>query len=627
MHARVLRLAAMLCALALPARSEAVHASPSATPAWTALVALGEAPAGREAAATIYDPLRRRLIVFGGAGPVDRLDDVRALSLESGTWEQIAPSGPWPAARSGHVAVYDPVQDRMIVHGGFDGADILDDTWALNLTGPPSWTKLFPAGVTPPARSGASACWDTKRNQMVLFGGWDGTLPSHDMFTLSFDPTPTWTKVIQGGLDLSARLAHAAVYDPVRDRMLVFGGTTVTLHYPDLFAISLASPLSGWTWLGNAPHTRYGHAMLFDPVRDRLLVFGGFLNHDAEPTDEVWSFPLQGTPMLWNEVFTLGPWPQGRALCSLVHDLATDRWVMFGGTYAQADLWQLDWGAVTAPAVTCPGEHVWSAGDDVVSFTVENRLATPQTYDYVLHDGRGWPGLPLAGSVAFAASETLTVDVAVPVPDTAAAGRNPLRVAFALAGSPHVAAACSLNVHDATTPIRVSLVRAEAAPDRVTLAWFDPANARAAAVERQAGNDGWAPHGEARGDGAGMLRYEDAAVRPGGRFGYRLAMSTAAGLVRSDPVWVDVPRADALALAAGSPASGRLRLSLRLPDAGAATVDVMDVAGRRVASHALGAPGAGRHDVTLPAPPAPGIYLLALRHAGASVTTRVVVTR
>ena len=33
--------------------------------------------------------------------------------------------------REGHSAVYDPVRDRMIVFGGRDGSAYLDDVWLL----------------------------------------------------------------------------------------------------------------------------------------------------------------------------------------------------------------------------------------------------------------------------------------------------------------------------------------------------------------------------------------------------------------------------------------------------------------------------------------------------------------
>jgi hypothetical protein len=45
-----------------------------------------------------------------------------------GSWSEFA-----PPTRAGHTAIYDPVRDRMIVFGGI-GDTSLNDTWALSLS-------------------------------------------------------------------------------------------------------------------------------------------------------------------------------------------------------------------------------------------------------------------------------------------------------------------------------------------------------------------------------------------------------------------------------------------------------------------------------------------------------------
>ena len=62
------------------------------------------------------------------------------------------PSGTPPSARDGHTAIYDPVRDRMVVFGGDDGA-LRNDVWALTLSGSPAWSALAPVGTPPSARS------------------------------------------------------------------------------------------------------------------------------------------------------------------------------------------------------------------------------------------------------------------------------------------------------------------------------------------------------------------------------------------------------------------------------------------------------------------------------------------
>src|SRR5262245_5935623 len=125
------------------------------TPSWTALTVVGmqpNAPFGRQSQSAIYDPVRDRMIVFGGLG-VNFWNDVWAFSLATHTWTQLMPSGLPPAARQGHTAIYDPIRDRMIVFGGaIQGNTDKNDVWALSLGASPAWTQLTPSGTPPIAR-------------------------------------------------------------------------------------------------------------------------------------------------------------------------------------------------------------------------------------------------------------------------------------------------------------------------------------------------------------------------------------------------------------------------------------------------------------------------------------------
>ena len=70
-------------------------------------------------------------------------------------------------------------------------------------------------------------------------------------------------------------------------------------------------------------------------------------------------------------------------------------------------------------------------------------------------------------------------------------------------------------------------------------------------------------------------------------------------------------------------------MAFSLPDAGAASLGVFDLAGRRVIARDVGALGGGSHVVlfeeggTL----APGVYLLRLTRGSRTLTTRAVIVR
>jgi trimeric autotransporter adhesin len=81
-----------------------------------------------------------------------------------------------------------------------------------------------------------------------------------------------------------------------------------------------------------------------------------------------------------------------------------------------------------------------------------------------------------------------------------------------------------------------------------------------------------------------------------------------------------------LALAARpNPVAGPLQVWLTLPSRDRATLELLDVAGRRVARREVGALGPGSHLVTLAAPPRAGLYFLRLAQGSRVLRTRVAV--
>jgi hypothetical protein len=111
----------------------------------------------------------------------------------------------------------------MVVLGGYSSS-YLNDVWALSLAGTPVWTQLTPSGTPPIARIFHSAIYDPVRDRMVVFGGYSGSYLLNDVWALSLAGTPAWTQLIPSGTPPTTRDLHSAIYDPVRDRMLVFGG-------------------------------------------------------------------------------------------------------------------------------------------------------------------------------------------------------------------------------------------------------------------------------------------------------------------------------------------------------------------------------------------------------------------
>ena len=76
-------------------------------------------------------PQRRLGAVAGGHAGLDAADARRHAAERA----------------AGHSAIYDPVRDRMVVFGGSAvRASNFNDVWALSLAGTPAWTQLTPIG-------------------------------------------------------------------------------------------------------------------------------------------------------------------------------------------------------------------------------------------------------------------------------------------------------------------------------------------------------------------------------------------------------------------------------------------------------------------------------------------------
>jgi hypothetical protein len=177
---------------------------------------------------------------------------------------------------------------------------------------------------------------------------------------------------------------------------------------------------------------------------------------------------------------------------------------------------------------------------------------------------------------------------------------------------------------DQPTAALVSLMRADAAPDRVSLAWYasEPIEA---AIERRVDGGEWQVLAARRSDGAGRIAYEDLDVSPGHRYGYRLRVTADGVTLVAGETSVEVPATAILRLTGFVPNPGRgaVGIGFSLAGRGPATLEVFDVAGRRVRALEVGALGPGPHVVPLVSHDLPsGVYLLRLTQGGRSEISR-----
>jgi hypothetical protein len=185
-------------------------------------------PSSRKSLVQVYDYHRDRIVAFGGmdgrfvygttyegtpvwndldgsivyANPMS-VDDPRYIE-----WEKIS-TGSSPAPRWGHSMVYDGQNQRVVLFGGFDANHHpLNDMWVYE---DGSWTEItaYTDTQVPQPRGGAGMiffggtayergmpfyCLDNEHNDIVLFGGTDGTRFFNDTWVYS-DEENRWILV------------------------------------------------------------------------------------------------------------------------------------------------------------------------------------------------------------------------------------------------------------------------------------------------------------------------------------------------------------------------------------------------------------------------------------------------
>jgi outer membrane protein assembly factor BamB len=313
---------------------------------WILLEASGPQPPGRRLHTVVHDELNDRLIMFGGFDGALR-NDTWALSLSGEpTWSQIVAPGP-PAPRGGHAAIFDPVGRRMIVFGGYDETGPRsNEVWSLDLDGPPVWTQLFPLGVAPAARSGGRLVYDGTRGRALLVCGYSTQFLS-DVWALSLVGPPAWTAITPAGTPPAPREGHTVVLDPALDRLVLFGGYDDDLQYSDTWFLNLGgAPAWQSASLANPPVPRWGHFATYITDTGRMLVHGGW---DGGYLSSTHMLRLDASPG-WEPVVPTGPKAPPRHTFASAYDPAGNRMVVFGGSdyfEYQGDVWELSLAQLT----------------------------------------------------------------------------------------------------------------------------------------------------------------------------------------------------------------------------------------------------------------------------------------
>ncbi len=240
---------------------------------WTQ-VAIGAGPAGRSDAGFVYDSARTRMVLYGGnagGGPFGGPSNDETWAWDGQTWTQLQPTNT-PGGLALHGMAYDPLRDRVVVYGGLDNNAFpiaKNETWEFDGT---NWTQAMPS-VDPGPREHPAMCWDPVNGRVLLFGGIDPQIGGFSD-TWSYDGT-NWTRLTTMGAP-APRSRAEMVFDTARGVAVLQGGTDPMNG--NVFDETWEFDGTNWTLVASGMDVPADHqqfSMAYDARRGNIVLFGG----------------------------------------------------------------------------------------------------------------------------------------------------------------------------------------------------------------------------------------------------------------------------------------------------------------------------------------------------------------
>jgi len=281
-------------------------------------------PSAREGPMVAYDPVSRKVVLFGGLDSTNYLNDT--WTFDGANWTQVTTPVAPPVRVVGAMA-YDAASRKLVLFGGYNG-HFLGDTWLWD-GATSTWTQATPQHSPKPA-TGPMAFSDPLVGHVDVYGGFDGRF--YDLDTWRWTGT-TWRHLNPTNIP-SARSAAVATLDLATKSVVLFDG------------LGDVNPYNTWTWDGTdwtqqsptvQPPSRYFAGSAFEPHLGVVVVFGG--GEGGVDLNDTWLW----TGSQWRSA-TVGSSPPAREAFGMVYDRPIGHIVIFGGRSGSSllnDTWEL----------------------------------------------------------------------------------------------------------------------------------------------------------------------------------------------------------------------------------------------------------------------------------------------
>ena len=237
------------------------------------------------------------MIIFGGRHLQRTLSNIYSLDFTTLTWSKIEPLGNPPPARDSHTAIIYNNTD-MIIFGGNGSSNKLNDLWDFNLD-EKKWTKIITEGPIPSARDGHLTSLIYNKYMMIYAGLNDKDEVSYDIFLLDIE-NKKWIECdIEGNISSNNDGQSCC---QVNDTIYLFGGQgpgddeysndLFTLEFEIKDNVKPKAIISGVEISSSLrPKERASQSCV--AYKDQFLIISGGEGKKKEPLNDVWIFDLK----------------------------------------------------------------------------------------------------------------------------------------------------------------------------------------------------------------------------------------------------------------------------------------------------------------------------------------------
>jgi hypothetical protein len=348
----------------MPSITPVAHPLANATPAvgWSELNSSGPTPPAQSGSVIAFDPLLDASIVFGGYLASGSASN-ETWELQGSNWTDLTPTlTVSPPARWEPALAYDPALGSIVLFGGRNMTQFLNDTWTFNASG---WSPV--RTPTAPSPRTASFTYDPSLSALFAYGGGIKNLATGQWAYYG----DTWEFSSGGWVNLTASLATSP--PPDATNLVYDAADGYILHYGGVFGPGACNPIAfEWTFENGAwtnrtanaatgPGGAYGlfaFGVTFDSAANAVVAFGGVSGNatgGCSSSADTWEYSGGS----WaNVTGNLGPVaPGSRQSFLMTYDSGSGTALLFGGNLLNSDVYYNDTWTLTAPARPLPAHY------------------------------------------------------------------------------------------------------------------------------------------------------------------------------------------------------------------------------------------------------------------------------